>query len=209
MSISAQGDGLVAGVNAALPPDFVCRLSVEQFHQMLDSGILTEGDPLELLDGWLVPKMMKNPSHSVATELVRKALERVVPEGWFVRPQEPITLATSEPEPDVAVVRGQLRDYLHRHPIASEVALVVEVAGVSLQRDRTLKRRIYAAAGIPLYWIVNLVDGCVEAYSQPSASTTGTEPDYQTRHDFTGTNELALVLDGRPAGSIQAKMLLP
>jgi len=76
MSVSTPSEGLVPGVDAAIPMDFVCRLSVEQFHRMLDAGILTEDDPVELLDGWLVPKMIKNPAHRVVMELVRKALER-------------------------------------------------------------------------------------------------------------------------------------
>ena len=120
---------------------------------------------------------MKDPIHRVVTELVRKSLEGVVPDGWFVSSQDPITLGASEPEPDVAVVRGALRDYLQQHPTAADVGLVVEVAGVSLQRDQTLKRRIYATAGIPQYWIVNLVDRCIEVYHQPASANVGAELD--------------------------------
>lgn len=133
MSSSAQTNHLAPGVDAAIPPDLVCRLSVEQFHRMVREGIVAEDDPLELLDGWLVPKMRKNPEHGVVTELLRRALEQILPSGWHIKSQEPVTLSTSEPEPDVMVLHGQLLDYLHGHPKPGDVALVVEVADTSLE----------------------------------------------------------------------------
>jgi Uma2 family endonuclease len=136
---------------------------------MIAAGILTSDDPVELLDGWLVQKMAKNPPHRITTRLIREALESIIPDGWYVETQEPITLADSEPEPDVAVIRGDTRDYLDRHPGASEVALVVEVADSTLERDRSLKQQIYARAGISTYWIVNLVNFQLEIYTQPKS----------------------------------------
>src|SRR5687767_9121960 len=100
----------------AMPPVPVWRFSVDKFHEMLRAGIFTADDPVELLEGWLVPKMPKNPPHRVASRLIRKALEAIVPTGWYVDAQEPITTADSEPEPDVMAVRGDTRDYLDRHP---------------------------------------------------------------------------------------------
>lgn len=147
----------------------VWRLSVEQYHRMIDAGILTADDPIELLEGWLVTKMAKNRPHSLATRLTREALENIMPPGWYVDTQEPITTADSEPEPDVIVVRGNPRDYTARQPSPAEVALVVEVADTTLQTDRTLKLRLYARAGIPVYWILNLPEKQLEAYSDPSA----------------------------------------
>src|SRR5438552_16704613 len=93
------------------PSEPVFRLSVEQYHEMIDAGILTDDDPVELLEGWLVSKMPKKPAHRIATRRTRTALEGIVPEGWYVDSQEPITLGSSEPEPAVAVVRGQTEDY--------------------------------------------------------------------------------------------------
>jgi len=207
MSVSPGADRLVRGVDAAVPTDFVCRLSVDQYHQMLQAGILTEDDPLELLDGWLVPKMMKNPSHRVVTELVRKGLEQNLPAGWFVSSQDPITLPTSEPEPDVAVVRGQLRDYLARHPGPKDLAMVVEVADVSLHRDRTTKKRLYAEAGIPFYWIVNLVDSRIEVYSDPAGGSDSA--DYRNRRDFTPSEAVFIVIGQKSVGALKVESLLP
>lgn len=101
-----------------VPDNPIWRLTVEQYHQMIDAGILTEDDSVELLEGWLITKMPKKPSHSVATELTQDALMTVLPAGWFIKVQEPITTADSEPEPDIMVVRGVRRDYTD-HPLLS------------------------------------------------------------------------------------------
>jgi Uma2 family endonuclease len=142
----------------------VWQLSVEQYHEMIRTGILTEDDPVELLDGWLVPKMPKNRPHSIATQRTRQALEQAIPTGWYVEAQEPVTLSRSESEPDAAVVRGSPERYPDAPPRPEDVGLVVEVANSTLHRDRTTKKRLYAEAGIPVFWIVNLLDRQVEVY---------------------------------------------
>lgn len=184
-------------------PDFVWRLSVEQYHKMINTGILTEDDPVELLEGILVTKMPKNPPHSLVTQLVRDALARIFSLGWCVNTQEPITLAGSEPEPDVAVVRGERRQYANSHPGAGDTALVVEVSDSSLPRDRGLKKRTYAGAAIPMYWIVNLAERKVEAYSEPSGL------DYQQRQDYDDTTEIPVTIGGQEIGRIAVRELLP
>jgi Uma2 family endonuclease len=181
----------------------VWRFTVAQYHRMVQLGILTEDDPVELLAGWLVQKMTKNPPHRVATRLVRDALEAIVPDGWYVETQEPITLAESEPEPDVAIILGNTRDYLDRHPGATEVALVVEVSDSTLERDRTLKQIIYAQAGIAIYWIVNLSDRTLEIYSAPD--DTGT---YRTQQSI-AEGAIAVIIAGKAIGNLEVKQLLP
>lgn len=88
---------------AEVPTEPIHRLSVAQYRGMLEAGILKSGDPVELLEGWLVQKMTKNPPHRIATRRVRVALEALAPHGWYVDAQEPIVTADSEPEPDVAI----------------------------------------------------------------------------------------------------------
>lgn len=173
---------------------------------MLRAGILTENDSIELLDGWLVPKMTKNPPHRIATRRVRKALERIVPEGWYVDSREPITLSASEPEPDGAVIRGDSADYADRHPPAEAVALVVEVADATLEFDRTMKKTIYAEAGIPAYWIVNLIDGRLEVYANPSGPAD--RADYREQHDYLSDDEVPLFVDGVEVARIPVKEIL-
>jgi len=205
MSVSSSTLGSASG-QFAVPPVPIRRWSVDEYHTMLRAGILNEGDHVELLDGWLVPKMTKNPPHRIATRRVRKALERAVPEGWYVDSQEPITLPTSEPEPDGTVIRGDTADYADRHPPAADVALVIEVADVSLEFDRTLKKTIYAQAGIPVFWIVNLLDKRLEVYSDPTGPAE--RPDYRARREYSSGDEVPLLVEGVLVGRIPVKDLL-
>ena len=191
----------------AVSTDDIWRLRVDQYHAMIRTGILTEDDPVELLEGWLVVKMPQNPPHRVAVRLTYKALEPVVPANWYIDTQAPITTADSEPEPDIVVVRGDPRQYLDHHPTSQDLALVVEVANTSLQRDRAFKKRLYAAARIPVYWILNLPESRCEAYSEPSGP--GDEPDYCQRQDYGPTEEIPLLIEGVEAGRIAVRDLLP
>ena len=93
------------------------RLSVAQYEAMGRAGILTPDDRVELLEGWLIEKMTKNPPHRIATHQARVALAQIVPPGWYVESQEPIVTADSEPEPDVAVIRGTTQDYVTTNPL--------------------------------------------------------------------------------------------
>ena len=192
----------------AIPADYtIVPLSVAQYHAMAAAGILEEGAPIELLEGYLVEKMTKHPPHTVATKLMQAALSQLAPAHFHVGVQEPITLSDSEPEPDVVMVRGAIRDFAARHPGAAEVALVVEVADAALRRDRNAKRRIYARAGIPHYWIINLIGGCVETYSDPTGA--GQQATY--RHSATryGDDELSVVIDGIEVGRLAVRDILP
>ena len=207
MSLSSHVDSPAKNPPLVVPTEPIWQLSVQQYHEMIRAGILGEDDPVELLEGWLVTKMMKNPPHCAATQLVRQAVERVLPDDWHVGTHAPVTLATSEPEPDVTVVRGGIRDYLDRHPGASEVALVVEVADASLERDKRLKRRIYAAAHIPEYWIVNLPERRLEVYREPSGPAQN--PEYRTHQDYGSGDYVLLVIAGQELAQIAVNDLLP
>jgi Uma2 family endonuclease len=189
------------------PTDRLFRLTVDQYHKMIDTGILVDGDPIELLDGLLIEKMTKKPPHAYSTDVTREMLARTVPPGWFVRSQDPITLMESEPEPDCSVVRGDRRQYLKRHPGPADVGIVVEVSDASREQDREWKRRIYAEANIPVYWIVNLIDRQVEVYTDPTGPSQ--QPDYRLRKDHLPSDGLPVVLDGKEVGSIAVRDLLP
>ena len=137
------------------------RVSVDQYEAMVESGVFTKHDRLELIEGLLVVKMTKGTKHSTASELCRRAIERVIPAAWHVRAEKPVRVPgrASEPEPDLSVVRGSVKDYTGRNPEPGEVALVVEVSESSLTADQTEMVRVYGGGGIPVYWIVNLRDG--------------------------------------------------
>lgn len=191
------------------PTEPIWRLSVEQYHEMINAGILTDDDPVELLEGMLVPKMPKKLIHRVTTQLTREALARLLPPGWYVDAQEPVTTEDSEPEPDVAVIRGERRDYLHldRHPGPADVAIVIEVSDTTLRRDRGLKKQIYARAGIPVYLIINLPESQIEVYTEPTGEAE--EPDYQRRQDYLSTDEVPIIIEGREVGRLAAQEILP
>jgi Uma2 family endonuclease len=91
-------------------------LTVEQYHNMIERGTLTDEDPVELIDGVLIYKMPKNPPHTTAVLLSVEAIRSLLPPGWSVRSQDAITLSNSEPEPDVVVCRGTVRDYANGTP---------------------------------------------------------------------------------------------
>ena len=146
------------------------RLSVGQYHAMIDGAILKPDANAELLYGPLVRKLSKTPPHSTARTKLLRLLQAAV--GETVRAQVPITLGDGDGEPDIAVVRGRAEDYATRHPAPAEVESVIEVADASLQTDRGVKLHGYARAGIKAYWIVNLTHRTIEVYTRPSASTT-------------------------------------
>jgi hypothetical protein len=126
---------------------------------LIQTGILTEGDAVELLEGYVVLKMPRNPPHDGAIQRLQRRLFRLLPAGWDMRIQSDVTLSDSEPEPDLAVARGDDTTYGARHPGPADVGLIVEVADSTLATDRTDKGRLYARAGVVIYWVVNLPDG--------------------------------------------------
>jgi Uma2 family endonuclease len=145
------------------------RFTVAEYLRMAETGILTDEDHVELLEGVITPKMTRNPPHDAAIMLVQDELRPLLPKGCAMRVQSAVVTDDSVPEPDVAVVRGTARDFRSRHPQPSDTALAIEVAESSLQRDRQ-KARIYARAGVPTYWIVNLVDEQIEVHTKPAGS---------------------------------------
>jgi Uma2 family endonuclease len=196
-----------SGVVAPLPPLPPKQWTVAEYHELLQNGTLKSGDPFELLEGWIVKKMSRKPPHDVSLDLVQEALRGDLPSEWRLRIQCAITTADSEPELDVAVVRGVARDYLAKHPGPPAIGLLVEIADTSLTLDRVTKARIYARASISDYWIVNLVNRQVEVYSDPDAFAP--EPSYARRTDFFPGDSIPFILDGREVARLRVTDLLP
>jgi Uma2 family endonuclease len=193
---------------AGFPPLPVRRFSVAEYHRMIESGILTDEDQVELLEGWIVPKTARTPPHDAVIALLHnEVIGPRLPKACFCRGQSAITTKDSEPEPDLAIVRGRPLDYLKRHPGPKDMALVIEVADTSIRRDRAIKARLYARAGVPVYWIVNLSGGRVEVHTEPSGPTD--TPTYGQRRNYGRTRSVPLVLDGLAAAEIPARELLP
>jgi Uma2 family endonuclease len=185
----------------------IARFSVARYQRMIETGILTPEDKVELLENWVVLKMPKNPPHDGTIDLVKAALPPCVPSGWLLRIQQTVVLPDSQPDPDFAVVRGNARCYLASHPAPADVGLLIEVADSSLLRDQRDKTRIYARAGIVWYWIVNLVDARVEVYGQPSGPTA--VPAYGSLQLYQPGDAVPLILDGNPEATVAVSDLLP
>ena len=179
------------------------RLSVAQYEAMVESGILPEDAPFELIEGKLVAKMAPSPPHSVVTGWCLDALDALLPEGWHTRQEQPVSIPRrrSEPEPDVAVVRGVRGDYLERHPGPEDLALVIEVARPA--REGPGSARVYGKAGIPAYWIVNVKGRQLEVYAHPVAGK------YTTSVVLADTDTVELVIEGQVVGTIAVASLLP
>jgi len=178
-------------------------MTVDEYERLAEADVLAERR-VELIGGYLVRKMTTKPPHAWAVDAARERLERVVPSGWDVREEKPVRIPDfDEPEPDLAVVAGTRDDYCHRHPGSGDIALLVEVADSSLGWDRGAKRDAYARGGVPVYWIVNLIDRQVEVHSSPG-------PDgYQNRHVHQPGDELPVVVAGVEAGRIAVADILP
>jgi Uma2 family endonuclease len=183
------------------------RFSVAEYHRLIQLGILTEDDNLELLEGYLVHKMSRNPPHDGTIQKLMKQLLRALTPSWELRLQCAVTLPESEPEPDLAVVRGDENTYLTHHPSPADVGLLIEVSDSTLDGDRTDKGRIYARSGIVCYWIVNLIDSQIEVYSLPSGPTA--DPHFAQRVDYRKGDTIPLTLDGITVAHLAGRDLLP
>jgi Uma2 family endonuclease len=181
------------------------RMSVADYHKLIADGTLTENHRIELLRGVMTEKMTHDPLHAELVGILQSLLNAILPAGFYTRSQVPITLADSEPEPDVSGARGKRGDFATRHPGPTEVPFVAEIANTSIVTDR-FKGEIYAEAGIPVYWIVNLVKRRVEVYSKPSVTADG--PRYANCQEFQSGDSIPVIVDGREIGVLPAAEIL-
>ena len=138
----------------------------EEYYKMAETGVLRPGERVELIGGRIVEMSPQNSPHFTAIRLAEEALRSVFGPNYEVRVQGPLDLSpSSQPEPDIAVVQGSARDYAKAHPTTA--LLVVEVSESTLAFDRGAKASLYASAGIPEYWVLNLVDRRLEVSRDP------------------------------------------
>jgi Uma2 family endonuclease len=146
-------------------------LTSADYYQVMESGIIREGERVELISGQIFTMAAKGTRHTVSTTKLLKELLGLVADRAVVRCQDPITLPNhSEPEPDIAIARLRSDDYVNSHPSPADIILVIEVADSTIKFDRETKAPLYAAAGINEYWIVNLIDDRLEIYRQPEGN---------------------------------------
>ncbi|MFN0079958.1 MAG: Uma2 family endonuclease [Prosthecobacter sp.] len=149
----------------------LARITCEKYHALIQSGAFTEDDRLELINGYLVQKMSIGPNHAGAVKALNFLLNRRLGDRAIVAVQDPITINEySEPEPDIVIARFRDDFYRQSHPGPGDVILVIEVADSSLSYDLTAKIPLYAAAGIPEAWLVNLNARQMTVFRQPEGA---------------------------------------
>lgn len=181
------------------------RITVDEYERIIASGALEDPSRVELIDGYMVDKMAKKPGHSFSATATHQALGARLPAGWLARKEEPVRIpAYDEPEPDISIIRGVNADYRSRVPDPVDVALLVEVSDWTLGTDRSVKLVAYARDGIPVYWIVNLVDRQVEVYTRPVKAGR-----YRSRKDYKPGQHIPVVIAGQQLPPIAVDDILP
>jgi Uma2 family endonuclease len=165
----------------AYPPLPVRRFTVDEYHRLIQTGILRSGEPVELIHGWIVPKMPTNPTHSSVVRRLDRWFQRNLPNTLVVSVQQPITTADSEPEPDLAICNGPEGLYFTSHPSPEQAVIVIEVSDSSLGYDLGEKLQLYARAKVAVYWVVDLEHKQVIVHTDPRG---GKKPTYRTRNTY-------------------------
>jgi len=187
-----------------LGPSGLRRITIDEYERIIQAAALDDSDRVELIDGYLVDKMGKSAEHGYATKKTIRALEVLLLAGWTWRSEQPVRIPDhDEPEPDVTIVRGTDEDYEHRLPGPDDVGLLIEVSLATLERDRNEKLPAYARGGIPVYWIINLVDRQIEVYTGPGPRG------YGSRVDFRRGEAVPVVIDGQSLGQVAVDAILP
>jgi Uma2 family endonuclease len=151
-------------------PTTLKRWTVEDYHRMSELGMIHADERTELIAGQVLFMAAKGTPHVMALRLLAIALDAFLADlPFFVSTQDPIQLDDfSEPEPDCAIVRGTILDYVDRHPCPSDIALVVEVADSTLKYDTEVKDKLYAQSGITDYWVLDLKNRQLHVFRNPT-----------------------------------------
>jgi len=150
------------------------RFSSDQFLRMAEVGIFPPDARIELLDGEIVPMSPIGTSHAGIVNILTMLLCEALGRRWVVAVQNPINLGRMDmPQPDFCVAKWRNDRYGNNHPTPADIGLVIEVADSSLEFDTGVKRALYAASGIPEYWVVDLIHGTVEQSTLPGPSGYG------------------------------------
>lgn len=146
----------------------VSPLTVEEYHRLDEFN--ENGRRAELIRGIVIEKMSKSPLHRTIAKYLYDRIARLLPPGYVVYQEGPLTLADSEPEPDVSIIRGIEADFVSAHPTTAELVIEVAVSSPALDRENA---SLYAEAGVKEYWIVLVTRRQVEVYTRPASGRYG------------------------------------
>ena len=163
-------------------------ITVAEYDRMIEAGIYTENDRIELLNGEIIELMPKGAKHTSANSRIVRLFLRLLDNKAIVRSQDPIWLdEISEPEPDIVLAKWNETDYAERHPKPEEILLVMEISDTTLVYDREDKARAYSRNGIQQYLLLNLQNQTLEDYRQPSADGYGSKQTFHKGESFSLT----------------------
>ena len=184
------------------------RLSVEQFLKMIVAGVFPDEARVELIRGRLIKRMTKYTPHNFAVDALAERLRDLVAPGHRVREEKSVDIGQhSRPEPDIAVARGPRDAYQTRDPQAENLVLVVEVSHSTYRKDRGPMWGLYAEAGVPVYWVVNISQKQIEVYSDPAGK--GRAAEYRRAETFAAGAEAPVVIAGVEVGKVAVNEILP
>jgi Uma2 family endonuclease len=184
------------------------RLTVQQYLAMIVSGIIPHDAHVELLDGRIVDQMTKFAPHNYTARQLGLILKSLLRDPWLISEEKSVILGRNwRPEPDLTVIRGPNSRYRKVDPNAKDIGIIIEVADSSYAVDRGEKWRAYAAARIPVYWIVNLNKGQIEVYTEPVGRAKNAS--YRELATFGIEEEVPVIIDGHEVGKITVKDILP
>ncbi len=179
-------------------------ISVEEYDLMIEHGILTTEDKVELLNGVIIKKMPKGIQHAAFNDLLAEFLRGKLGNSVIIRNQNPIVLDDfSEPEPDIVLAKPPREIYFEKHPTAQDILLIVGISDSTLGRDRFAKGLGYAKAGIQQYLVFNVRDETIEDYRQPGADG------FQSKQTYRSGEAFNLVVFPEIEIEIEVKNLLP
>lgn len=143
------------------------RFTIAEYHRLAELGFFGEDDRVELIRGEIVQMAAKGKRHSTFNRRLIRELSKLLGVRATLQSQDPIIIPEySEPEPDIAILRNREDDYINAHPSPADTLLLIEIADSTLSDDQKVKLPLYAEAGISDYWIFNLVENCLESYSE-------------------------------------------
>ena len=155
------------------------RISIDRYQKMVAAGVLTSSDRVELIEGEILGMAPIGTRHAALTGRLVKRLLLSLGDRATVRAANPVDLGHfSEPEPDLLVLKARVDDYLHAHPQAQDVLLLIEVAESSLAFDQGIKRALYARFGVSEYWVVDVNRQRIFAYLSPAKGTFQVSREY-------------------------------
>jgi len=205
MSLVQKSSMIAENASTASPELIPFLLSTDAFYQMIEAEIFRREDRVELWDGRIYEKMAKKVPHTNTSMILPGTLNPVLPAGWFLMSENPITLGPRRsPLPDYCVLRGTPKDYLGRYA-AADVGLIIELSESSLRTDTGIKLGNYAEASIPAYWVINLVKNVIQTYETPIPP----ERRYESAQTYAVGQAVPLRLDGVLVAEIPALDLLP